>query len=493
MAEIVNWSENHRVLCNKIYTPTSDEEIFSILTQHEKNKIPIRVYGSALSPNGISFCPDAMINLGKMNKILFVDKSNKQVKVQAGITIEHLANKLEEFGLTLENFGSIKLQTLGGFTQVGVHGTGISIPPVDCQIVQFKLISPSCGIREFDRISDPEDFHLLRLGLGCFGVVSEITLQCIDAIYLKEETSVRSWDEIEMSHATKLAANRHLRYLWIPYTRSVIEIKSNPFTCSSDQIPSQLTTRGASLPGELNEFQKLLLNNSQYDKETVLRFPLAKIRDELLKLSISDTDWVKKVNNAELDMWKEANGTKIGKYREILEFDCGGRQLVNEFAVQLDSPMKDILLVKEMILEIERSHLAAPAPIEQRWSQRSTSLMSPAFSQDETATFTWVGFIYYFPNIQQREEAKQLFAAYSNHIVHSLSRKYALKLHWAKLELPAEKLNYVRESLRNNFPLRLFNSRRKHYDSNNILANQWVIQLLDNNEETDAREQIVDK
>ena len=36
---------------------------------------------------------------------------------------------LRPHGLTLQNFASIREQAIGGFIQVGAHGTGARIPP----------------------------------------------------------------------------------------------------------------------------------------------------------------------------------------------------------------------------------------------------------------------------------------------------------------------------------------------------------------------------
>lgn len=43
-----------------------------------------------------------------------------QVKVQAGVRVQDLADQLKPHGLTLQNYASIREQTIGGFTQVGV-------------------------------------------------------------------------------------------------------------------------------------------------------------------------------------------------------------------------------------------------------------------------------------------------------------------------------------------------------------------------------------
>ena len=55
-------------------------------------------------------------------------------------------------GLTLQNYASIKEQTIGGFTQVGAHGTGGKIPPVDEQVVAMKLITPAEGTLELSKV-----------------------------------------------------------------------------------------------------------------------------------------------------------------------------------------------------------------------------------------------------------------------------------------------------------------------------------------------------
>ena len=37
--------------------------------------------------------------------------------------------------------------------QVGAHGTGASIPPVDEQVVSMKLVTPALGTLELSRVS----------------------------------------------------------------------------------------------------------------------------------------------------------------------------------------------------------------------------------------------------------------------------------------------------------------------------------------------------
>ena len=56
----------------------------------------------------------------------------------------------------------------------------------------------------------------------------QVTLQCIPAHKLLEHTRVMDARQIERDHARMLRENQHLRYMWIPYTDSVVVVTNNP-------------------------------------------------------------------------------------------------------------------------------------------------------------------------------------------------------------------------------------------------------------------------
>ena len=158
-----------------------------------------------------------MVSLGLMDRVLHVDPERRQVTVQAGARVQELADALRPHGLTLQNFASIREQQVGGFTQVSAHGTGAGIPPVDCQVVSMRLVTPAEGTVTL-KPSDGDRFYLARVGLGALGVVSEVTLQCVPAHRLLERTFVATRADVRKNHKQWLRENRHLRYMWIPYT-----------------------------------------------------------------------------------------------------------------------------------------------------------------------------------------------------------------------------------------------------------------------------------
>lgn len=91
-----------------------------IIKDANEKKRKIRPVGSGLSPNGIGLSRAGMVNLALLDGVLEVDKEKKTVRVQAGIRVQQLVDGIKDYGLTLQNFASIREQQIGGFVQVGV-------------------------------------------------------------------------------------------------------------------------------------------------------------------------------------------------------------------------------------------------------------------------------------------------------------------------------------------------------------------------------------
>ncbi|CAI7934563.1 unnamed protein product [Closterium sp. NIES-54] len=121
--------------------------------------------------------------------------------MQAGARVEQVVEALRPHGLTLQNYASVREQQIGGFIQVGAHGTGAGIPPVDEQVVAIKLVTPGRGTLHLTPEADPDLFFLARCGLGALGVVGEVELQAVLAHRLREETFVTTKEEIKRHHA----------------------------------------------------------------------------------------------------------------------------------------------------------------------------------------------------------------------------------------------------------------------------------------------------
>ena len=108
------------------------------------------------------------------------------------------------------------------------------------------LHTPALGPIELSHEQNQKLFYLCKVGLGWLGVVSEVTLQCVDAHKLVQHTFVETREGLKKRHLEHLR-HQHMRYMWIPHTDSVVVV-----TC--DRVPEGHTpppASAAAAPDEL--------------------------------------------------------------------------------------------------------------------------------------------------------------------------------------------------------------------------------------------------
>lgn len=492
--ELINWSGTHAVETKRYYQPETLDELKALVRAAHANRQKLRPIGSALSPNGLGFEKDGMVNLVMMDNILSIDKEKRQVKVQAGARVNQVVDALRPYGLTLENFASITEQQIGGFIQVGAHGTGSQIPPVDEQVVALKLITPAAGELDLSlEDDDPSLFQLARTSLGMIGIVAEVTLQCVPAHRLIEKTFVLSRGELEAKHEALMKSNKHLRYMWIPHTDSVVIVTCNPFAGSEMPKGAAAIVDQKFSESERLEAARNLLNSHPSCKiaeEQILELNFTTLRDELLALDPLNVDWVKKVNHAEAEFWRRSTGIRVDWSDRILQFDCGGQQWVSEVAFPVssrDANKTDVRYVQSLLDMIEAENIPAPAPIEQRWTAPSFSPMSPAGEKPDTALasmYSWVGIIMYLPDAtaggEARDQITKAFKSYKEMCEERLWSDARAVEHWAKIEMPETAKGKALLQLRTfqKYPVEAFKAICSIFDPHGILRNDLTDTIL---------------
>ena len=159
-----------------------------------------------------------------------------------GILYHQVVEALRPHGLTLPNLASIAEQQFGGFVQVGAHGTGRLVAPVDHYVTRLKLVTPGLGTIVLSKEDDGQLFDMAKVGLGCLGVVVEVTMECIPAHQLVEHTFVLTREEAKRQKDDLLKKHKHMRYMWIPYTDAVVVVTNDP----EDQVPDDVPQHSSS-------------------------------------------------------------------------------------------------------------------------------------------------------------------------------------------------------------------------------------------------------
>lgn len=485
---ILNWSGTHAVNVSnqRFWEPESVAEVEQIIQDCHARGESVRPIGSSLSPNGVAFHEKGMISMANLDRIISVDAENKIVTVQAGARVSQVVEALRPYKLTLPNLASIAEQQMGGFVQVGAHGTGRCVAPVDHYVTSLKLVTPGQGTVTLTKEEHGDLFQMAKVGLGCLGVVVEISMQCIPAHRLVEHTFVLTRVQAKEQLEDLLKQHKHMRYMWIPYTDAVVCVTNDP----EEDLPHIPRIKAVSLQERYRPLTDLLMEVTKdfpepYTKEQLRGMGFGELRDALLAVDPLDVDHVKRCNQVEAEFWQKSEGYQVRPSDELLQFDCGGQQWVWEVCFptgtqEVDNG-NDIRFMEKLLLGIEERNIPAHSPIEQRWTASSSSLMSPAHGPSD-GLHSWVGIINYLPseNELQRRQITEVFTGTYCDLMRSVGAEVNATSHWAKLERPSDlwKLVDLQLFLQSRFPLEKFNQQRALYDPKNILANPMINMTL---------------
>jgi alkyldihydroxyacetonephosphate synthase len=169
--------------------PVTTEEIRGIVLLANAEKIPIVPYGggSGLMGGALSIRPSIVLDLRRMNKVLEIDEQARSTRVQAGIVLEALDQRLNEVGFILgHDPWTVPVATVGGAIatnsvgyRAGVYGS------MGDQVLGLEAVLPNGEIlrtRAVQKRSAGIDLNALFIGAeGCMGIVTEATIRIFPA------------------------------------------------------------------------------------------------------------------------------------------------------------------------------------------------------------------------------------------------------------------------------------------------------------------------
>ena len=215
---------------DRFFHPASEAELIACVEMAAEKKLACRVRGSAHSVSHAIYADPLWeipnranrqkpppgnaieIMLDCYREVRAVDHARKVIEVDAGIHLgadpghgtgtatwqTSLLHKLDELGWMVSNLGGITRQTVSGFTATGSSGGSVRYSFND-DIIGFRLIDAAGNVHVLSR-DDPDpvkrqEFHAMVPNLGLLGVVSTVTLQCIDTYNVAGQESITTADE----------------------------------------------------------------------------------------------------------------------------------------------------------------------------------------------------------------------------------------------------------------------------------------------------------
>lgn len=193
----------------EVLTPTSVEEIQSIVRKAKKEGHSISISGGKHSMGGQQFGAGTVhIDLSLYNKVISLDEQRHLVTVQSGIQwpelIDWLLAKQEgkspQWSIRQKQTGADKL-SVGGALSSNVHGRGLKFKPLIDDVESFTLIGPEGSVKKCSRKENPELFKLAIGGYGLFGVIASVDLRLYKRQKLQRDVSIiDSKDFIPLIH-----------------------------------------------------------------------------------------------------------------------------------------------------------------------------------------------------------------------------------------------------------------------------------------------------
>ncbi len=215
-----NYGRTWRFIPRAVERPRSTEELQALVRRARK----LRAVGSGHSWSTGIITDDTLVSLDAMNRVIDVDEGARRVRVQAGIKLKDLIALLERRGLALANLGSIAEQSLAGAISTGTHGTGIAYRCLADQVESLSLVDGRGDVRRLYR--DHPDFGAAVVGLGCFGVIHEITLSVVPTFQMHAVTDTARFDEVVQNLDQYLREYDHFKLWWLVPEDTVIVFKN---------------------------------------------------------------------------------------------------------------------------------------------------------------------------------------------------------------------------------------------------------------------------
>jgi FAD/FMN-containing dehydrogenase len=179
---------------------------------------------------------DVIVDVSGLSGVIGVDTEAGSARVWAGTTINALGRPLHDAGVALANQGDIDRQAIAGAVATGTHGTGRTLRNLSSSVRGLTMVTATGDVVTCSASERPELFEAARLGLGAFGVVTELDLAVRPAFKLAERGWRAPYDELRPEVDEHTRRHRHVEFFWYP-ARDMAIVKAIDETDAQPEYP----------------------------------------------------------------------------------------------------------------------------------------------------------------------------------------------------------------------------------------------------------------
>lgn len=221
-----NWAGTEIAHPTSVVVPGDVDEVRAVVRAATAAGRRVKAVGSGHSFTGVAVTDGVQVRLDALAHRLDITDCGLAT-VGAGWVLHDLNRELAARGWALSNLGDIDRQTVSGAISTGTHGTGARFGSLSQQVRALELVLADGDLVRCDRGHDPKLFDAARVGLGAFGVLTAITVQCEPAFALHAVEAPMRLAEVLSDVDQLVAANDHFEFYWFPHTDRTMTKRNN--------------------------------------------------------------------------------------------------------------------------------------------------------------------------------------------------------------------------------------------------------------------------
>lgn len=179
---------------------------------------PLRAVGSGHSFMPLVPTPGTLITLDRMTGLVSHDAARLTAVARAGTRLADLGAALAGIGQEMANLPDINKQSLAGATATGTHGTGAALPALHGNITALRLVTGRGEVLDCDANRNGDLFQAARLGLGAFGIVTQVTLRNSPLKRVERNVWLQPLEQTLADWPRMQAAHRNIEFYYLPFT-----------------------------------------------------------------------------------------------------------------------------------------------------------------------------------------------------------------------------------------------------------------------------------
>ena len=184
-----NWAGTHQYTAPRIVAARTVEEV-----RHEvATGGPVHALGTRHSFTDLPDTTGTLIDVAGLEGGFRLDADARTVSVAGGTRYGVLAQWLDAQGFALHNLGSLPHISVAGATATATHGSGDRNGVLTSAVRGIRYVGADA--QEHEVLDAAADFPALAVGLGAFGVITDVTLAVEPSYRMRQDIYQGiSWD-----------------------------------------------------------------------------------------------------------------------------------------------------------------------------------------------------------------------------------------------------------------------------------------------------------